>query len=75
LTLWGRRQECEALDRLFADVRPGRRRALSSRPVLLVAEAASSFVAALLTQTFRVAAHAHGQQLGARPSSASEADT
>ncbi|SRR6266566_3203617 len=33
------------------------------RPVLLVADAASSFVAALLTQTFRAAAHAQGQRL------------
>jgi hypothetical protein len=32
-------------------------------PVLLVAEAGSSFVAALLEQTFQAAAHAHGQRL------------
>src|SRR5258708_9016779 len=33
------------------------------RPLLLVAEAASSFVAALLTQTFRAEADAQGRQL------------
>lgn len=35
-------------------------------PVLLVAEAASSFVAALLQQTFQAAAHAQGQRLTVR---------
>jgi hypothetical protein len=33
------------------------------RPVLLIADAASSFVAALLQQTFQAAAHAQGQRL------------
>jgi DNA-binding CsgD family transcriptional regulator len=59
VTLWGRREQCMALDRLLADVRAGRSRALVVRGEPGIGKTALLGYAADTAQDFRVA-HAEG---------------